>query len=65
MSGLYPMVRRVRRPLILVDDDAGPPPPLPASAAAPPPEAPEGERKGEPVAARAKNGGGNGRERKH
>jgi hypothetical protein len=38
MTGLYPIIRRARRPLIIQDDDAGPPP-------APPPVVPllEGE----------------------
>ncbi len=26
MQGLYPIIRRARRPLIIRDDDAGPPP---------------------------------------
>jgi hypothetical protein len=26
MNGLYPIIRRARRPLIIQDDDAGPPP---------------------------------------
>jgi hypothetical protein len=29
MSGLYPIIRRARRPLVISDDDAGPPPALP------------------------------------
>ncbi len=29
MNGLLPIIRRVRRPLIIQDDDAGPPPALP------------------------------------
>ena len=33
MEGLYPIIRRARRPLIIEDDDAGPPP-------APPPAVP-------------------------
>jgi len=39
MEGLYPIIRRARRPLIISDDDSGPPP-------TPPPAGPllEGER---------------------
>jgi hypothetical protein len=33
MSGLYPIIRRARRPLVICDDDAGAPP-------APPPAVP-------------------------
>jgi hypothetical protein len=29
MTGLYPIVRRARRPLIIEDDDCGPVPPPP------------------------------------
>lgn len=30
MEGLYPIIRRVRRPLIIQDDDAGPAPAPPS-----------------------------------
>ena len=26
MNGLYPIIRRVRRPFVIQDDDSGPPP---------------------------------------
>jgi len=29
MTGLYPIIRRARRPLIIQDDDSGPAPPPP------------------------------------
>ena len=29
MTGLYPIIRRARRPLIIEDDDSGPAPPPP------------------------------------
>ncbi len=32
MDGLYPIIRRARRPLIIQDDDAGPPPAPPVPA---------------------------------
>ena len=31
MNGLYPIVRRVRRPLVIQDDDAGPRPAPPVA----------------------------------
>ena len=43
MDKLYPIIRRVRRPLIIRDDDAAPP-------AAPPPPAVEGEGNAKPQA---------------
>lgn len=43
MEKLYPIIRRVRRPLIIQDDDAAPP-------AAPPQPVVEGEGKGTPQA---------------
>ena len=38
MTGLYPIIRRARRPFIISDDDAGPPPAPPPV----PPVVPEG-----------------------
>ena len=54
MTGLYPIIRRARRPLIIKDDDSGPappPPPVPLVQ----PEAPVNYAKAKPPARKGKN----------
>ena len=63
MNGLYPIVRRARRPLIICDDDSGPPPAPPPVVPAVQPEQPVSYAKSAP-ARKGRNGGADARERK-
>jgi hypothetical protein len=64
MSGLYPIIRRARRPLVICDDDAGPPPaPAPAVPVVGT-ERPVNYTKSGLVAAKGRNGDNTGKGRK-
>ena len=63
MNGLYPIVRRARRPLIICDDDSGPPPAPHPVVPAVQPEQPVSYAKSAP-ARKGRNGGADARERK-
>ena len=64
MSGLYPIIRRARRPFIISDDDAGPPPAPPPAVPVVGAEHPVNYTKSEPVTAKGKRGDTTGKGRK-
>jgi hypothetical protein len=55
MTGLYPIIRRARRPLIISDDDSGPPPAAPPAVPLVEPEQPVSYLK-VPLARKGQNG---------
>jgi len=55
MDGLYPIIRRARRPFIIQDDDAGPPPAPPPVVPLVAPEQPVSYSQA-PAARKGKNG---------